>query len=376
MAEIKFTDASLPAEQVGVKWNELRDNKAILDQSGWTHYQRATLTFCREWLMGETQFTVNTSGTTGPPKLIILTRKQMHWSAQQTVNLLGLKQGYNVLVCLSVEHIAGKMMLVRCFDFGMNPTIIEPTNDPMLAIDANHTYDFIAMVPMQLSAVLQNEESITKLNRFKLVLLGGAGLNAEIEEKAKELSVPVYHSYGMTETCSHIGLRLLNGPNPQTAMHPLPEVQLKQDERGCLMINAPSSGGIWLTTNDIVEFYPDGSFNLIGRADNIINSGGVKIQLEKIERAANEVLTEMGQYTSVLCSGQQDMILGERLVLILETTKWDKTQTARLLKKLKAKLTRYEVPKHVLLVDEFAYSPTGKPDRDKTLQKAVAEIEG
>lgn len=367
MAEIKFKDAS-------VGWEELKENKAILDQPNWSRYQRATLTFCRDWLTGETQFTVNTSGTTGPPKAIILTRKQMHWSARQTVKLLGLKKGYNALVCLSVEHIAGKMMLVRCFDFNMNPTVIEPANNPMQELAANHEQDFIAMVPMQLLPILHDEESLAKLNRFKAVLLGGAGLNAEIEEKVQSLTVSVYHSYGMTETCSHIGLRRLNGPNRQTAMYPLPEVQLKQDERGCLMINAPSSGGIWLTTNDIVEFYEDSSFNLIGRADNIINSGGVKIQLEKIERAANEVLNEMGLYTSVLCTGQQDMILGERLVLILETTKWNKTKTDQLLKKLKAKLTRYEVPKHILLVAEFAYSPTGKPDRDKTLKKAVAEI--
>lgn len=369
MAEIKFTDAV-------VGWDELKDNAAVIDDPRWTHYQRATLSFCREWLSGETQFTVNTSGTTGPPKPIILTRKQMHWSAEQTVLSLGLKPGYNALVCLSAEHIAGKMMLVRCFDFGMNPTIIEPANNPMLSIPANHNLDFVAMVPMQLLAVLQDEESIAKLNRFKVVLLGGAGLNAEIEEKVLTQQVPIYHSYGMTETCSHIGLRLLNGPDKQAAIYPLAEVELKQDERGCLMIKAPSSGGIWLTTNDIVEFYPDGSFNLLGRADNIINSGGVKIQLEKIERAANEVLNEMGQYTSVLCSGQQDMVLGERLVLILETTKWNRTKTEQLIKQLKAKLTKYEVPKHVLLVDEFAYSPTGKPDREKTLKKAVAEIGG
>ncbi|WP_245964632.1 AMP-binding protein [Rufibacter immobilis] len=327
-------------------------------------YEAKTLEFCKNWLQGVQEFPVQTSGSTGVPKLLELQRDRMEASAQRTLRIFDLKPEDRVLVCMNTDYIAGMMMLVRGLVGNLHMTIIEPIGNPLANVDPEANFDFIAMVPLQLQTILeQTPEKVTKLNQMKAILLGGAPVGAQLEKLVQVLEVPVYQSYGMTETISHIAVRRLNGDERTDYYTAPPEVRLGLDERGCLTIAAEVTGGETLVTNDLVHLLDEHTFRWIGRADNTINSGGVKVQLEKVEAALGEALTQLGMARRYFAAALPDETLGERLIAVLEGSPLTEVEEENLKGKLSETLTKYEIPKQLGYLPRLPETASGKLDR-------------
>lgn len=324
------------------------------------------LRFCHEWLSGQQTFMVHTSGSTGQPKPISLSRRQMQASAGQTVKALGLAAGDHALLCINPAFIGGKMMLVRAMEHEMPLTALEAEADPLRKLPNDTRIDFIALVPLQLEAILQNPHSKAILDRMKAVIIGGAAVSSPLRKQLGSLQAPLYSTYGMTETVSHIALQRLNGPYASDYFQAFPAVHLSQDERGCLVIEGEVSGGQPLITNDVVELHKNGRFRWTGRADNIINSGGIKIQLEKIDRLAEDVLIRMGIEKPLFAWGLPHDQLGQQLVLIIEGKALTIKEKEDFLKQFSAVAGKYEQPKEIYYINNFIKTSSGKIQKEKT----------
>ncbi|GAB3700539.1 AMP-binding protein [Spirosoma flavus] len=335
-------------------------------------YQDEAQKFCEAWLSGQTSFTLHTSGSTGTPKPIQLSRAQMRASALLTGRTLGLQAGDTSLVCLNIRYVAGVMMLVRGLELGLSMTIIEPSSNPLLAFaPTDVSFDFTALVPLQLQTVLnETPEKLPILNGMKAILVGGAATSPALEQALQVITAPVFATYGMTETVSHIALRRLNGPTATNVFTALEGVELGTDERNCLHIRSAATNFERIQTNDVVELLDATHFRLLGRADTIINSGGVKIQPEQVEQVISDVLHQAGLSWRVLVIGRPDDLLGQRITAVYEVA--DSAQTAAfkedtVAQTIRQKLGPYAVPKEsIFLRTTFAETATGKIDRKAT----------
>lgn len=342
------------------------------DPAAVTSYEAHVLRFGRAWLSGQAAFELQTSGSTGQPKTIRLTRQQMQRSAGLTGQVLGLRAGDRALVCLSVEYIAGMMMLVRGFELGLDLTVIEPRSDPLADFPPEARFEFTALVPLQLHHILRDSpEKQPTLDRMRAILIGGAPVGPALHAQLQRVTAPIYHTYGMTETATHIALQRLNGPQADGFFRPLPGVITGLDERGCLTVASPVTGGKTLTTNDLVELRPDGSFRWLGRIDNVINSGGVKVQLEKVETALARCLFEQSgpeQSTRRFCVGAlPDERLGQAVVAVVEGEPFSAAVEASIRAGLCQALGPYELPKAFFFTAKLLETPTGKIDRRANL---------
>lgn len=329
-------------------------------------FERATFSFICDWLSDQTIFEIQTSGSTGTPKKIVLTREQMLASARMTEQALALKPGYTALVCLHTQYIAGRMMLVRCFTTGMRIVVTEPAANPLANIPDSIAIDFTAWVPYQLYAILSSAEA-ARLNRIGRVIIGGAPLNQEMVNELQTYSCIFYATYGMTETISHIALQTLNGINASSVFRALPGIALAIDERGCLTIEAPHLPEK-IVTNDLVELKDSHAFIWLGRWDNVINSGGIKIIPEHLESRMMNILYECGILRSFFIASVPDKKLGEKITLLIEGEELDEEKKYKIFQKLKQSFSSYETPKAIVMLPRFLYTNTDKIDRRKTIE--------
>lgn len=333
-------------------------------------YESKTLEFCRNWLNGIQEFPIQTSGSTGIPKTIALSRQQMEASARRTIKFLNLQKGDCALVCLNTEYIAGMMMLVRAFIADLNIIIIDPVSNPLSLISRDEKIDFVSFVPLQLQTILEEiPEALTQLNQMKAILVGGAPISVTLQREIQRIKPHVCHTYGMTETASHIALRRLNGTDANDYYQVLDDIQIGMDKRGCLTIKGDVTKNELLSTNDIVELLTPTRFRWIGRADNTINTGGVKVQIETVEVAIAAALAETEASPTFFVAAQPDELLGEKIVLILEGQPLGETQETQLFERLHSLLSKYEVPKEVVYSPAFTLTATGKVSRQLTMRK-------
>ncbi len=309
--------------------------------------------FLQDWIDSNETIEVKTSGSTGIPKVIVLHKKHMVNSALATGNYFNLKPKDKALLCMSASYIAGKMMLVRAMVLGLHITALVPSSNPLE--NSNENFEFCAMVPMQL------QNSILKLDKIKTLLIGGAPMSTLLRQKIQKLKTTVFETYGMTETITHIALKRVNN-NPAKTFSVLSGVKISKDNRGCLVINAPKIGCSSIVTNDIVELVSETEFNWLGRVDNVINSGGIKLHPEQIENKLSKLMD-----ANFFVTGVPDEKLGQKLILIIETDK----STSGLLSKIKNSIlcNSYEIPKEVYAISKFVYTTTNKIQRFKTLKK-------
>jgi o-succinylbenzoate---CoA ligase len=333
-------------------------------------YEAKVLECCRNWLNGQQEFVIHTSGSTGSPKNIILVREQLEASARRTLQALHLQPGDRALVCLNVEAISGLMMLVRGFLGGLDLTVVEPIANPLAFSKPQQPYDFISLVPYQLATILQDTPAKKLVLDFaKAILLGGAPVDAALEGQVQQLKAPVYLTYGMTETASHVALRRLNGEQPETCFTAFPELELGQDERGCLTIRGDVTNHETIVTNDLVKLHSSNSFEWLGRADNTINTGGYKVQLEKVEVELARALLELQLDCRSFVTTLPDPKLGSRLIAVLERAPLDEETQQALAAGLALSLTKYEKPRSYYYTRSFAATASGKIDKHATLQK-------
>lgn len=312
--------------------------------------------FLRNWFSPSDSILQQTSGSTGSPKLLHVQKDRLTYSASLTIDFFGLKAGMTGLLCMSPAFIGGRMMVIRALVSGMNLVVEKPTDNPFALLE-NHI-DFAAMVPFQLSKVLK--ESPEKLQLIKLLILGGAPIPNELELAAQQLNTQVWHTYGMSETLSHIALRKINGVGRMPAFKPFPEIRLSQDERGCLIVDAPRLLDEPLITNDVVNIFPDGTFEIVGRADNVIISAGVKIHPEVVENLLSSII----EAPFVVCR-LPDTEAGQIAVLVVEGN-LTLLQLYQLWEKLEAMLDRKLIPRQLFTLDLIPRTRSGKIDRKAT----------
>ena len=344
--------------------------------SGLSSYETKTLEFCSQWLTGKPSFSVETSGSTGQPKLIEISREQMTASARLTGNALGLEKNDKALVCLSTNHIAGMMMLVRSFVLELDLTIINPVANPLVDFPDDTVFDFTAMVPLQLFEILKNTpKKIKILNKMKGILVGGAPVNPVLEKKLQTVKAPVFATYGMTETVSHIALKRLNGKEKTDYFTTFTGVKIETDKRQCLTINSLVTVNKTLVTNDRVEILSANTFRWLGRIDNIINSGGFKVQVEKVESALEQALFTIDNSENYKCfvSSVEDEKFGRIIIAVIEALPFSQKKQNQLAEKLGSLLKKYEIPKKIYFINKIILTPTAKIDRRATLEKMKSE---
>jgi len=333
--------------------DELKKIGLDLYQKG-AAFERAIGHFLLDWLNERPTMEVETSGSTGTPKSIVLKKEHMVNSALATGRFFGLKAGNSTLLCLPCEYIAGKMMLVRALVLGLELNYVAPSINPLEQISGS--YDFCAMVPLQL------KNSLDELKRVKTLLVGGAPIPHALKQKIDRQKTRVFETYGMTETITHIAARRLSGTGAKTdrqLFETLPGITVTQDSRNCLVIHAPKISDVEITTNDLVQLVSESAFNWLGRYDNVINSGGIKLNPEQIESKLSRFITNR-----FFVMGVPDEDLGEKLVLIVE----GELNGDYLLKKMSTapSLDKFEIPKEVYTIPRFVESDNGKILRQKT----------
>lgn len=329
--------------------------------------------FLAEWRNDSPCLEVHTSGSTGTPKQLTVRKEQMWQSARLTCDYLGLKQGDKALLCMPLQYIAGKMMVVRSLYAGLDLIVREPSGHPMA--DVETPLRFAAMIPLQVFNTLQVPEERERLARTDILIIGGGAIDAALEAEIKKLPNAVYSTYGMTETLSHIALRKLNGPDASPVYHPFPSVTLSLSPDDTLVIDAPLVCDEKLVTNDVAILYPDGSFAIQGRKDNIINSGGIKIQIESVEALLHPVISVNFAITSV-----PDPKFGEAVVLLMEKEENrfvpaignEAFQSSE--KEVFKILPKYQRPKYVLEIDAIPLTGSGKTDRVACRRLAIEQM--
>ena len=323
--------------------------------------------FLAQWNDASPTMEVRTSGSTGTPKLIYIEKERMRASARMTCDFLGIKPADTALLCMPLDYIAGKMMVVRALERNMKLLSVEPSGHPLADNTLSDLNEGIvhlaAMVPLQVWNTLQVPEERERLCHIKHLIIGGGAIPRELEQELRTLPINVWSSYGMTETLSHIALRRIS----EDYYSPLPGISLSQDQDDCLIINAPALCAQTLYTNDIVRFHGKDHFQIIGRRDNTICSGGIKIQIEQVEAWLHSIGMD-----NIMITYREDKALGQALVYL--TT--DEINTDMLRKSVPTDTpnSKFWLPRHIVKVPSLPLTPTGKPDR--ATAKQLAEEQG
>lgn len=341
--------------------------------------------FLSEWNNDSDRVLVHTSGSTGKPKPMMVEKKRMLNSACITCDFLGLKPGDSALLCMSLDYIAGKMVVVRSIERHLHLISVSPSGHPLKNIDlkdvngkdVNGEITFAAMVPMQVYNTLQVPEERERLTHIRHLIIGGGAIDASLEKELQALpgNIAIWSTYGMTETLSHIALRRINGAEASEWYQPFDSVKISQTEEGCLVIDAPLVCAETLVTNDIVEIesyiynkVEKLRFRIKGRKDNVICSGGIKIQIEEVEALLRPHLEK-----PFMLAKKKDEKFGEIAVLLTEDEDLKKVEATirRLLsgksddsnKSSESKSHKYWIPREFRYVEHLPLTETGKPKR-------------
>ena len=343
--------------------------------------------FFSEWNNDSDRVLVHTSGSTGKPKPMMVEKKRMLNSARITCDFLGLKPGDSALLCMSLDYIAGKMVVVRSIERHLHLISVSPSGHPLK--DINEEITFAAMVPMQVYNTLQVPEERERLTHIRHLIIGGGAIDASLEKELQALpgNIAIWSTYGMTETLSHIALRRINGAEASEWYQPFDSVKISQTDEGCLVIDAPLVCAETLVTNDIVEIesyiynkvekhdkveknevVKKLRFRIKGRKDNVICSGGIKIQIEEVEALLKPHLEK-----PFMLAKKKDEKFGEIAVLLTEDEDLKKVEATirRLLsgksddsnKSSESKSHKYWIPREFRYVEHLPLTETGKPKR-------------
>lgn len=308
--------------------------------------------FINEWQNDSPTVVAHTSGSTGTPKEILLSKADMIASAKMTNAFFGITETSRLLLCLSPDYIAGKMMIVRALTAGAELEVERPSNNVLADYDGE-PFDLVAVVPSQALSLVENPSRLKYINSL---IIGGGVVPESLRKSLISLGVNAYSTYGMTETCSHIALQKIDATGSPYEV--LPPTTVSIDDRGCLVAELPQFSVEKVVTNDIIELISSTQFRWRGRYDNVINTGGLKVFPEEVE-AKIAPLVESRYYIASRPSDKW----GEEIVLVLERESISADEEAKLLQILKSALLPHQVPKAVICKYPFDETSTGKIKR-------------
>ena len=324
-----------------------------------TEFELRVISFIEEWFADSKTVKVQTSGSTGTPKVFDIEKERMQYSANKTCDILRLQKGDSALLCLPVDYISGKMMVVRAIERKLKLVVNTPSAKPLSELDKE--IDFCAMSPLQV------ENSLDKIHLIKNIIIGGAAVSESLKIKisqtlrSSETQSSIFETYGMSETLSHIALKQIY-PSSEDYFKVLDGVEISLDERGCLQIFAPKLNPELLKTNDLVEINDGREFRFLGRIDNVFNSAGLKIYPEQLESLVKKEIPN-----EVVFVGVEDELLGQKLVLAIEGEQ-NKKITQQLGKIIYP--SKNHQPKEIIFIEKFPRIPNGKIDRRELTRMA------
>lgn len=329
-----------------------------------TDFDQRALSFIREWFNDSKTVKVQTSGSTGTPRIFEIEKERMRYSANKTCDILGLKEGDSALLCLPVEYISGKMMLVRAIERKLILTVKTPSINPLA--DLKKEINFCAMSPLQV------ENSLDQIHLIKNTIIGGAAVSESLKSKISQklqnsnTQARIFETYGMSETLSHIALKEIY-PTAADYFTALEGVEISVDDRGCLQIFAPKLNPELLITNDLVELKNEREFKFLGRIDNVINSAGLKIYPEQLENLVKKVIPK-----ELIFLGITDELLGQKLTLVIEGEKNPEIE-----QQLKTIIypSKNHQPKKIIFIEQIPHIPNGKIDRRKLIELVLKIVQ-
>lgn len=350
-----------------------------INQTSSNEFETKVLDFIKEWFSESKTVQIQSSGSTGIPKIFEVEKLKMLNSAEMTCDFLSLKKGNSALICLPIEYISGKMMVVRSISRQLKLKIAPTSLNPLENI--SEAMDFCAMTPLQV------ENSLDKIHLIKNLIIGGASVSETLKQKISQTLKPlnsptqIFETYGMSETLSHIALKQVY-PNQQDWFTVFEGVDISLDERDCLTIFAPKLNSEILQTNDLVEIKNGKQFRFLGRIDNVINSGGAKIFPEELEKLVKKEIPN-----EVVFLGIEDETLGQKLVLVIEYAgfgmqDFPNEDSNPELQNLKSKILNlnfeksFHKPKEIIFVKQIPRTPNGKVNRLELRQLVKEMIQG
>jgi len=336
-------------------------------------FERKVISFILDWKQGKSRFNFQTSGTTGQLKSLTLSRNQMIVSARMTMEYLAIHEGGTLLLCLEPKYIAGAMMLVRAIICNCDLHAFSPSSNPIDKLSDTTHISMAAFVPMQINEMLSIPDSAYKLKKIEHILIGGAPLTDKTLNKIQSFDCNMYLTFGMTETVSHFAIRKLNGIDRSEYFNVLKGIDISTDDRGCLTVAGPITNNRTIITNDLVEIIEYNKFRWMGRIDHIINSGGIKINIDLLESKIRDIFISVEISNDFYLEGVEDSRLGKKLIMIFEIGKSDKSML-RKIKLLFSQLSKYEKPKDIRIIEKFFLTKTGKIDRIKSLKFSTSGI--
>ena len=247
-------------------------------------------------------------------------------------------------------------MVVRALVAGMRLIVVALSAHPLVGL--KQCVDFLSMVPLQLASSLQTEGERNILQAARVVIIGGGAIDTSLEKEIQTFPCRIYSTYGMTETLSHIAMRCLNGSTSLRIILLCPGCKLVYQHAKHWLCLCPMYATNPRKPTIAPCFFPMGRLLLLGRADNVINSGGVKIQIEEDERALQQVFS-----FSFALTAAPDIYYGERVVLLAETFRPDDATVQQWLTAAAQVLPRYHAPKKIVFVVSLPRTENGKIDR-------------
>lgn len=340
----------------------------IINTDAGDDYSKSVFFLIDEWNDASNKIEIQTSGSTGVPKLNSFLKRQIKASIDLTASTFGIDEN-SLLVCnLNINYVAGKMMVFRAQHLKADLMVFKPSSNPLMGLEKQiHLFSrykkriFLAFAPLQIQQIIQAKTNLEILRWAKVIIIGGAPISDALEAELLALNLPIFETYGMTETLSHVAMRKLG--SLKNVFKPLADVHIDVNDQGCLRIICANTDFKWIQTNDLVKIYKNGSFKLMGRIDNTINSGGIKLQLEVLDKKIEKSNIIKSRY---FIFGIPDESLGQKLVLIVEND-----EMAYQKSDFKQILTKFELPKEIFYIKKFVETPSGKIDKLKTLDAII-----